>query len=237
MIEVSDLVLYYPACRALDHVSFTVPDGQFLALIGKNGAGKTSVLRALCGIARCEGTVLYDGRRIENCRSEIAYLSERGSFPPEMTCEEYGTFLAGFFPAFDPARYRSLLDFFELPRTRPSGGFSHGQRSKLEAAAAFSKGARYILMDEPFSGRDLFTQKDFLKLLAAGLRTEETLLLATHDLTQIESFADRALILDGGRIAADASIDALHEAGDTLTGFFSKTLHYDESRWKEFIKD
>lgn len=105
----------------------------------------------------------------------------------------------------------------------------------FSAAAAFSKGARYILMDEPFSGRDLFTRRDFLKLLAAGLRTEETVLIAAHDFSELEGFLDRALILDGGRIAADASLEELHESGRSLTAFFSQTLHYDETRWKALL--
>ncbi len=236
MIEASGLTKIYPFYgAALRDVSFTIPDGQFVGILGKNGAGKTTLLRLLAGVLRGEGNVRYDGLPPEKCYQEIAYLTERGSFFPEMTPLEYGEFLAEFFPRFDWPRYRRLLDFFELEKGKRAGSFSRGQRSKLELAAGFSKGARYILMDEPFAGKDLFTRKDFLKLLAAGLKTEETILISTHEVEEIENFLDRALVLRFGRIEGDFLLEELREKGETLSAMLAQTLRYDARRYQEYL--
>lgn len=237
MIEASGLTKIYPFYgAALRNVSFTIPDGQFVGILGKNGAGKTTLLRLLAGVLHGEGCVLYDGLPPEKCYQNLAYLTERGSFFPEMTPLEYGEFLADFFPRFDWPRYRRLLDFFELEREKRAGSFSRGQCSKLELAAGFSKGARYILMDEPFAGKDLFTRKDFLKLLAAGLKTEETILISTHEVEEIENFLDRALVLRFGRIEGDFLLEELREEGKTLSGVLAQTLRYDSQRYREYLK-
>ena len=127
MIEAFGLTKIYPFYgAALRDVSFTIPDGQFVGILGKNGAGKTTLLRLLAGVLRGEGNVRYDGLPPEKCYQEIAYLTERGSFFPEMTPLEYGEFLAEFFPRFDWPRYRRLLDFLNWKRESAPGAFPGG---------------------------------------------------------------------------------------------------------------
>ena len=238
MIEVQNLSKVYPFYGSvLRGISFTVPDGQIVGVLGKNGVGKTTLLRMLAGVLKGEGTVRFDGKSPEQCRGELAYITERGSFFPEMTPMENGSFLETFFPKFDWPRYRQLLDFFELEKDKRAGSFSHGQRSKLEVAAGFSKGARYLIMDEPFAGNDLFTRKDFLKLLAAGLKGEETVLISTHEIEDVENLLDRALILRRGSIAGDILLEELREKGQNLTDALEESLGYSSQRYREFLAE
>ena len=90
-------------------------------------------------------------------------------------------------------------------------------------------------MDEPFAGKDLFTRKDFLKLLAAGLKTEETILISTHEVEEIENFLDRALVLRFGRIEGDFLLEELREKGETLSAMLAQTLRYDARRYQEYL--
>ena len=153
-----------------------------------------------------------------------------------MTPEDLGDFLSEFYPAFLKERYRDLLHFFELP-CRPIRSMSAGQKTKVELAAGFSKGAGYILMDEPFSDKDIFTRRDFLKIMAGSLRDTESILLSTHLVLEIENFLDRALILHQGRLDEDVEMDALHESGNTLEELMNRVVGYEKARPLAFLKN
>ena len=219
MIEVKNVEKTYPGTgRVLTDISFTIPDGQIVGLLGRNGVGKTTLLKRMAGITGGKGQVLYDGKPPEKCREEIAYLSGDGTFFPEMTPLEYGEFLGGFYPRFDRERFAKLLDFFELglASRQRAGTLSKGQKTRLELAAGFSRGAKYLLLDEPFSGKDVFSRKDFLKMLTAGLRNGETLVIATHDIEEMENIFDRVILLQYGGIKADFAAEEWQESGRSL---------------------
>lgn len=111
--------------------------------------------------------------------------------------------------------------------------FLAGQKSKLEVSAGFSKGAKYILMDEPFMGKDMFTRRDFLKLMVSSLKNDETILITTHLIDEIENVLDRAVILLHGRIKADFYIDDIRSKGKTLAEVFAEVSGYEEDRYKK----
>ena len=90
-------------------------------------------------------------------------------------------------------------------------------------------------MDEPFLGKDVFTRRDFLKMMAASLHGEETILLCTHQIEEIEHFLDRAIVLSQGKVAADLTIDELRESGKALLGLMQEISGYDGERYKEFL--
>lgn len=216
--------------------TLTFGDGEAVGLLGANGAGKTTLLRCILGLCSFEGEIQIDGAPVSRQYENLSFITEEGSFLPFLTPGQYGSFLADFWPRFDPERYRRLLEFFDLQaEDQPIGAFSKGQQAKLELAAGFSRGAKYILMDEPFLGKDVFTQRDFLKLMAGSLRGSETILLATHQVEEVEHFLDRAVILHEGRIAADLSVDSLRESGKTLLEVMQEVSGYDAERYREFL--
>ncbi|NMA64784.1 MAG: ABC transporter ATP-binding protein, partial [Clostridiaceae bacterium] len=161
---------------------------------------------------------------------------EEGSFFPYMTAEEYGFFLTRFFDSFDLTKYHKLLNFFEIETNAKLRTMSKGQKAKVETAAGFSKGADIILMDEPFSGKDMVTRKEFLKLINTSLRTNETILIATHLVDEIENMLDRAIILKYGRLIADFYMDEILEQGISLSEKCLETGGYDSVRFKELLK-
>lgn len=238
MIEVKNVEKTYPRTgRVLTGVSFTVPDGQIVGLLGRNGVGKTTLLKRMAGITGGGGEVLYDSKPPEKCREDVAYLSGDGTFFSEMTPAEYGKFLKGFYPCFDEKRYEKLLDFFELRLAfhQRAGTLSKGQKTRLELAAGFSKGAKYLLLDEPFSGKDIFSRKDFLKLLTAGLTQGETLIISTHDVEEMENIFDRVILLGYGSVKADLSAEEWQTGETSLSDLYAKAMGYDPNRYREFL--
>jgi ABC-2 type transport system ATP-binding protein len=237
MLEARNIRYYYHTITgfSMHDVSFSLPRGHIVGLLGANGAGKTTLIRCLAGLLHPEsGTVTLDGQSGERIRGNLAYISGEGASFGRFSPGETGEFLSDFYPRFDNKRYETLLKFFKLPE-QPIRSMSTGERAKAELAAGVSLGADYILMDEPFSGKDVFTRRDFLKIMAGSLRENETILLSTHLIEEVEYFIDRALVLHEGRLAADMDMDELHQNGGTLLGLLRDATGYDEHRAAELF--
>lgn len=237
MIEVTKLQKTYRkhgATVGLLEADFTVPDGQIVGILGENGAGKTTLLRAMAGLLPAKGSALFDGKPAAAQYQRVSYITAEGSYYPALTAAEYGALLADLNPAFDEVHYREFLDFFSLSGRDVIGRLSTGQKARLELAAGFAKRAAYYLMDEPFLGKDPFTRKDFIKLMSGTLHGEETILLSTHYLDDVEHFLDRALILHKGRIVDDVLTDDLHENGETLLTRMAAACGWDPQHYLQF---
>jgi ABC-2 type transport system ATP-binding protein len=237
MIELRGVKKYYGRnSTGLMKESVVINTGEVVGILGENGSGKTTLLKAIMGLCELtEGEILIDGKPVHRMYDRLAFITEEGSFFPDMKPLEYGEFLSEFVPGFDMERYRKLLNFFDLDITKKIKSFSHGQKSKLEVSAGFSRGAEYILMDEPFSGNDVFTRRDFLKLMVSSLKDRETIIIATHLIDEIENFIDRAIILRYGRIKADFQIDEMRGQGKDLRAVMMGITGYEEDNYKKFI--
>ncbi|HWQ23248.1 MAG TPA: ABC transporter ATP-binding protein [Gaiellaceae bacterium] len=202
----------------VDGVVAAVARGEWLALIGPNGAGKTTLLRAIAGLVPYRGSIMLEGRpatelgRTERSRL-LAVVPQEPSTPPWMTVAEY--VLLGRTPHLGPlgkegardreaaARALARLDLLGL-RERRLGTLSGGEKQRAVVARALAQEARIVLLDEPTASLDIGHQQQALDLLDT-LRAESglTLVAAMHDLTLAAQYADRMLLLDRGRVAAD----------------------------------
>ena len=238
MVEVKNVYFSYVSwdAYALKEVSFTVPDGQIVGVLGANGVGKTTLLKLLAGLLqprkedKVETSITYDGKSIQETYGEIAFISEAGSYFKDLTPMEFGEFLADFYPKFDMEYYKKLLAFFQLEE-KPIKQMSKGQKAKAEVAAGMAKRTKYIIMDEPFIGKDMFTRQDFMQALAGSLTGEETIFITTHEIDEIENFIDRAIILKDKTIAADVTMDELRAQGKSLTGLMKEVTGYKDGNF------
>lgn len=236
MIRCQGINKFYPGHVGLATLDLTVPDGQVLGLLGQNGAGKTTLLKLLAGLTQpTAGEILLDGKPPRESREDIAFVTEAGSWFPGWNAWRHMEFYERFFPRFDRHRFIQLLSFFQIPSDRKAGRLSNGEQAKLEIAIGFSKGARYLLLDEPFLGKDLFARRDFLQMMAAIMREDETLIVATHLIDEIENFLDRAVILRYGRLKSDVLMDDLRAAGHTLTEWMAAACDYDSGRVLRYL--
>jgi iron complex transport system ATP-binding protein len=228
VIELRAVTVHLGGNPVVDRVDAVVDGGEWVALIGPNGAGKTTLLRAIARLVPFAGEIALDGRPVaELSRSELARLvavvPQDPSTPPWMTVAEY--VLLGRTPHLGPlakegahdreaaARALGRLDLLPFVERR-LGTLSGGEKQRVVVARALAQEAPIVLLDEPTAALDIGHQQQAFDLLDV-LRQESglTLVAAMHDLTLAAQYADRMLLLDGGRVVADGSpVDVLTEA-------------------------
>lgn len=231
MIEIRNLTKAYGNKKAINNISLKIPQGQIIGLFGENGAGKTTLMKSILGFLKYEGEILLDGKPITTKNiGRIAFATSEHSFFPGLTADAHKEFYQMHFKNFRTKRYDGLMEFFQLPTKKPLKSFSVGQQNQFEVILALSQGADYILMDEPFSGNDVFNREDFYKVLLGILEPNETILLSTHLLEEVEKFIERAVLIHQGTLAADKTMDELEEENKTLMMFVKETYHYRQDR-------
>jgi len=194
----------YRKLVALDKLSLAVPEGSVYALLGANGAGKTTALKlmmnlhpATSGEARVLG---IDSRQLQGRHFEqIGYVSENQDQPGWMTMSYLLRYLKPFYPTWDDARASELVTQFRLPLDRPIKHFSRGMQMKASLASSLAYHPKLLVLDEPFSGFD--------QLLECG--PEASIVVSSHDLADIESFASHIGYLDKGRLEFGEELAAL----------------------------
>ena len=232
MLELKDVRKTYRAgARALDGVSLSVGPGELVGLLGPNGAGKTTLMKCILGLLKYEGSVTLDGETITPKNiARLSFATCEHSFFPGLSPAAHREFYRAHFPAFRERRFDALLDFSGLPLPRPARALSTGQKNQLEVSLALSQGADYVLMDEPFSGSDVFNRADFYRLLLGLLEPNETIILSTHLLEEVQHLLSRVVLLDRGKIAGDVTTGELEERGESLMDFVKGSLHYRADR-------
>lgn len=231
MIEIKNVTKFYGNKRAINDISLEIPRGQIIGLFGENGAGKTTLMKCILGFLKYKGEILLDGKPITHKNiARLSFATSEHSFFPALTAEAHKEFYQMHFPNFRTKRYDGLMDFFQLPSKKPLKSFSVGQQNQFEVILALSQGADFILMDEPFSGNDVFNREDFYKVLLGILEPNETILLSTHLLEEVEKFIDRAVLIHQGALAADKLMEELEDEGKDLMTFVKETYHYRQDR-------
>lgn len=210
-----------PPIRAVDGISFEVPEGQLVGLLGPNGAGKTTTVKMMCGLIRPDGgRVLINGKDITRQRTQAlaevsAVLEGNRNIYWRLTCRENLEFFAAL-KGRDPRRLRSQIDYYlELFKLADKADtearkLSRGMQQKLATATALLTGSRVVLLDEPTLGLDVHASLEIRELLK-GVASDEgrTVLLTTHDMNVVQDTCQRVIIVNRGQIAADDSVDNL----------------------------
>lgn len=239
MIEIKNLSKTYNYnTHALQDVNLTLPRGEIVGLFGENGAGKTTLMKCILNFLHYKGEITLDSEPITRKNiTKLSFATCEHSFFPTLTANGHRDFYREHFETFNEKRFQGLLDFFELPATRALGKFSVGQKNQFEVILALSQGADYILMDEPFAGNDVFNREDFYKVLLGILESHETVILSTHLLEEVENFISRAVLLRGGTIIGDVTVEELDEQGRSLMEYVKETYHYHADRVLKAVAD
>lgn len=224
--------------QALKDVDLTVEQGEIVGLFGENGAGKTTLLKSILGFQSYEGQILLDGERINRRNiGRLSFATCEHSFFPNLTPLSHREFYRLHFGTFREKRFEALMDFFELPMKEALRGYSTGQKNQFEVILALCQGADYILMDEPFAGNDIFNREDFYKVLLGILEPQETIILSTHLIEEVERFVGRAVLLRRGRIVGDVTAMELEDQGRSLTDYMKEAYGYRPDRVSRALKD
>ncbi len=234
-LEVSDLTAGYPGePPAIESVDLQVPVGEIVGLIGPNGAGKSTLFKSIMGLMRlAHGDVLAFGRPIAEARSDIAYMPQVEEVDWDFPVSVFDVALMGRYrrprpfsrwSAEDRDAAMNALDRVGLADRagRPAGRLSGGERRRLLMARAIARGARLLLLDEPFAGLDAAVQHDLIAILDELAHEGRSILVATHDLSCVANSCDEACCLNRRVIAAGPSASVLTE--DVLTETFQRHL-------------
>lgn len=232
MLELKDVKkTYLGGSTALDGIDLTIEPGEIVGLFGENGAGKTTLMKCVLGLLRYRGTITLDGAPVTTRNiARLSFATCEHSYFPALTAKAHRAFYQEHFPNFRAKRFEALMDFFQLPMGKAIRGFSTGQKNQFEVILALSQGADYILMDEPFAGNDIFNREDFYKVLLGILEPEESILLSTHLLEEVQHFIGRAVLLHQGKVAGDVTTLELEEQGRGLMDFVKETYRYQADR-------
>jgi ABC-2 type transport system ATP-binding protein len=202
-----------PVLAGLD---LAVPRGAIFALLGDNGAGKSTTFRILTGQIPADGgtaTLLGEDcwRAAQRLRSRVGYCPERPRFYDWMSAGEIGAFTAAFHPAGYRVRYDALLERFDLPRDAKLGKLSKGGYAKVGLALALASDPEVLLLDEPTSGLDLFTRREFLSSMAAQAGEGKTILLSSHSVAEVERVVSHVAFVAQGKLLMAGSLEDLRE--------------------------
>lgn len=223
-VKVSHLSKIYGTQRAVDSISFEAHRGEVLGFLGPNGAGKTTTMKIITGyLPQNEGVVEVCGfdvsTRPMEARARVGYLPEHNPLYREMYVREYLAFTAGLHQVKNPVKQvDEMVERTGLSshRHKQIGELSKGYRQRVGLAQAMLHNPDVLILDEPTSGLDP-NQIVEIRQLIKDLGKEKTVILSTHILGEVEAICDRAIIINRGKLVADAPIDQLKQqfAGQT----------------------
>jgi len=213
ILRTIDLSKRFRKTVVLDHLNMIVPEHSVYGLVGPNGAGKTTTIKILMNARQpTEGMAEVFGRDSRRLSAEdftqIGYVSENQQMPEWMTVEYFMNYLKPFYPDWDVVRAQELLRLFELPPDRKIRNLSHGMRMKAALASSLAYRPRLIVLDEPFTGLDALVRDE---LIEGVLECADgaTILISSHDLSEVESFASHIGYLDRGRLQFSEEMTSL----------------------------
>ena len=215
-VEAAGLSKAFGTRKAVDDVSFDLPEGAFLSIFGPNGAGKTTLLRLLSTLARpTSGSARICGidlkEKPDEARGLIGLISHQPMLYPDLTAEENLLFYAELYGVADPkARVSELLEAVGLSHRRLDAvrTFSRGMTQRVSIARALVHDPKVVFLDEPYSGLDPHAV-DIFDSLIESVRGDRTFVMVSHDLAKGFAMCTHALVLARGRIVTFAARDEL----------------------------
>jgi ABC-2 type transport system ATP-binding protein len=218
VIETDGLTKRYGEVDAVRDLTLRVRSGCITGFLGRNGAGKSSTIKMLLGIAhptsgsgRLLGHPIDDARENLEARRHVAYVAEDKQTYAYMTVGQMIAFTRSFYSDWRPQIEARLLRQYDLPLRRKVKALSKGMRTKLALLLALARQPRLLILDEPSEGLDPVSIEELLQSLAAAAADGAAVFFSSHQIAEVERIADHVCMLDRGRLVLDASLDAIRQ--------------------------
>ncbi len=199
----------------LDHISFNVPQGTIVGLIGENGAGKSTTIYAVLGlISKDEGsiTILGDNDPESVSKDDIGAVFDGNNYPDILTPGQLGKVFRNIYHSWEENTYMELLDKFRLPLNKKIKQFSKGMKMKFAISVALSHHSKLLVLDEATSGLDPVMRDEILELLLDYIQDEDhSILVSSHITSDLEKIADYIVFIHEGKIVFFKQKDELLE--------------------------
>jgi ABC-2 type transport system ATP-binding protein len=227
VIETRGLTRYFGARCAVDGLSIAVPRGCVFGLLGRNGSGKTTVIRMLLGLlaptrGSCSVLARDSARLSPQIRARVGHLAEGHHLYGWMRVRECGAFQASCFPRWNQDLFRAVIDYFRLDPQAKAGTLSRGEKAGLCLALTLAPEPELLILDDPALGLDPVARRALLEAMVYVTRSaDRTIFFSSHLVSDVERVADRIAVLDQGRLAACCTLESFRNRVRRLVGHFA----------------
>jgi len=225
-LKVRNLTKDYDGNVVLDNISFDIPSGRIVGLLGPNGCGKSTLIKILTGLIHdYTGLVKVNGRPVGiGSKAHVAYLPDRTYFPDRFRTIDCIRYYADFFSDFDEVKAIEFAQQFGLDLNKKVKQMSKGMQEKLQLLVVMSRNADIYILDEPLGGVDPAARAVILDIIMNNYKENATVILSTHQVNDLEQCFDHVFILGKGKVLVNTGIDTLRATGKTVEEIFKEVI-------------
>ncbi|EGS9998352.1 ABC transporter ATP-binding protein [Clostridium perfringens] len=213
MIEVVGVKKKFRRKKVLENITFNVKKGEITALLGLNGVGKSTLLKIIMGLVKQdEGEVLFNGEKLNYKTYEnIAFVPDVLNTYGDMKIKDAFEYMSMMYEKWDMDKAYEMLKDFKLTDDLKINKLSKGNIARVKLILGFARHPEYLLLDEPFSGIDIFTREKFIESLIGYMDNDIGILLTTHELKEVENIVDKVVFLSDGNIKIEFYVEDVRE--------------------------
>jgi len=222
MIEVKNVTKTYTKVqgfktkkfKALDDVSFNIEKGKITALLGINGVGKSTILKAISGLIKIDsGEILIDNEKLnKDTYNKLTFVADINTHFNNTSIKESFEFMEIFYEKWNNEKAYEMLEMFKLKDDEIIDNLSKGSIARVKLILGFCQDSDYILLDEPFSGIDVFKRKEFLRAITKYMNENQAIVITTHEIDEIEMLVDDVIIFEEGKIISKFNAEEIRES-------------------------
>ncbi len=213
--------------KVVDSVSFSLSKGKIVGLLGKNGSGKTTILKMINDLLTVdEGEILICGEKVSPItKAKVSFLPERTYLNPTKTVKQTFDFFEDFYSDFDRAKAEALLKDLDLDINSKLSKMSKGMKEKIQLVLVMSRHASLYVLDEPLGGVDPSTRDYIMQTILKNFGEDSALLITTHLVSDVEKILDQVIFIDKGKIILDRNAEELREEQNaSIDEIFRRTV-------------
>ena len=213
LVKCNNLCKEFDKKQILDNINLSIPKGKIIGLLGKNGMGKTTLIKLINDLLTpTSGEILINGEKTGvNSKKVISYLPERTYLDKSMKVSQIITFFEEFYENFNKEKAIKLLKDLDLDINAKIGKMSKGMQEKLQLILVMSRDAELYILDEPLGGVDPATRDYILDTILLNFKEGASLIISTHIISDIERILDDVIFIDKGKIVLTSSADELRK--------------------------
>ena len=211
ILEVKNIDKSFDGKKIIDNVSFSIKPGKIVGLLGKNGSGKTTIIKMINDLLTIDkGEILINGEKIsDKTKALVSFLPERTYLDSSQTVAEVFKFFQEFYSDFDRKKAEALLKDLELDINSKLAKMSKGMKEKIQLVLVMSRKAKLYILDEPLGGVDPITRDHIMKTILSNFGEDSSLLITTHLIADVEKILDEVIFIDKGKIVLNEDADTL----------------------------
>ena len=233
MLQLENVMFTYKKKPIIRNVSFSIPTGQIIGVIGENGCGKSTLLQLMAGLLRpSKGSIKLGGKKINRrFADKIAYSPDIDLFYESYTGEQVFRFYNEQFADFSLEKAHIIAKHLDVQTTVKLGRISKGNRARIKMAATLGREAALYLLDEPFAGLDPLAREALIKALIRFVDIEnQSVVLSTHEVNEVEPILDQVILLRDGMLTAMEELELIRDKRNEDAVEWMKSLYEKQVR-------